>query len=146
MKTNTRQIASLAFSMCATFACAVVLAAEPVTRHAATGDDNSDAVHCLSTIRIKQSDVLDNQNILFEMTDRSTFLNVLPYPCPGLSPQKPFMYRTSINQLCDLDIVTVLDNTGFGLMPGASCGLGDFRPIDEAAAKALKSQSKNRDA
>jgi len=39
------------------------------------------------------------------------------------------MYRTSLSQLCDLDLITVLESGGFGLMPLSSCGLGRFYPI-----------------
>lgn len=95
-------------------------------------------VHCLSTLRIRSSDVLSHRFILFRMTDRTAYINELSHPCPGLSSNDPFMYRTSIGQLCDLDIVTVLENSGFGLMPGASCGLGMFKPIDGSGIKDLK--------
>ncbi|MEJ2760591.1 MAG: hypothetical protein P8126_03375, partial [Gammaproteobacteria bacterium] len=36
------------------------------------------------------------------------------------------MYRTSLSQLCDLDIITVLDSVGGEYRPGASCGMGHF--------------------
>lgn len=50
------------------------------------------------------------------------------------------MYRTSVGQLCDLDIITVLDDIGFGLTSGVSCGLGQFHPVTEAEARAIKSE------
>jgi hypothetical protein len=50
------------------------------------------------------------------------------------------MYRTSIGQLCDLDIVTVLDNRGFGFTTGVSCGLGLFYPLTEEEAENLKEE------
>jgi hypothetical protein len=54
------------------------------------------------------------------------------------------MYRTSLPQLCDLDIITVLDDAGFGFMPGASCGLGRFYPITKDEAKAMKESPPKR--
>jgi hypothetical protein len=50
------------------------------------------------------------------------------------------MYRTSLNQLCDLDVITVLDDSGFGLMPQASCGLGQFYAIDKQGIEDLKAR------
>jgi hypothetical protein len=47
------------------------------------------------------------------------------------------MYRTSLSQLCNVDIITVLQNVGFGFLPGASCGLGMFRPVEALSAEAL---------
>jgi hypothetical protein len=48
------------------------------------------------------------------------------------------MYRTSLNQLCDLDIITVLNSLGFGFMRGPSCGLGSFQPVTEDEVALLK--------
>ncbi|MDH3511808.1 MAG: hypothetical protein OER85_13220, partial [Gammaproteobacteria bacterium] len=44
----------------------------------------------------------------------------------------------SLSQLCDLDIITVLNDYGFGFTPGPSCGLGRFYPITKEEAKALQ--------
>jgi len=95
-------------------------------------------VHCLSLIRIKDSDILDNQHIVFETVGHKYYLNQLSHPCPGLTRDKAFMYRTSLDQLCDLDIITVLDDYGFGLQPGASCGLGVFEPVSKEQVDGLK--------
>ncbi len=97
--------------------------------------------HCISLNRIQSSDVIDDRRILFEMVGGDYYLNELPHRCPGLDFEDAFMYRTSIGQLCDMDIVTVLTNAGFGLHPGASCGLGMFRPVTEQAAETLKEQA-----
>lgn len=47
------------------------------------------------------------------------------------------MYRSAIGQLCDLDIITILHDSGVGFQPGPSCGLGMFHPISEAEAQQL---------
>ena len=100
----------------------------------------SDAEHCISLSRIDRTDVVDDSNILFYMKGGDVYLNRLPHRCPGLRWEKAFMYRTSMSQLCNVDIITVLDNMGFGFSPGVSCGLGPFYPISEETAKALKSE------
>jgi len=71
------------------------------------------------------------------------YRNQLPYRCPGLALHDTFMYRTSLNQLCHLDIITVMDSIGFGLSPGASCGLGHFYPITEEQAEKLREMAGN---
>ena len=98
---------------------------------------------CLSLIRIDRSEVVDDRNILFHMQDGDIYRNQLPYRCPGLSLHDTFMYRTSLNQLCNLDIITVMDSIGFGLSPGASCGLGHFYPITEEQAEKLREMAGN---
>ncbi len=98
---------------------------------------------CLSLIRIDRSEVIDDRNIIFHMQNGDLYRNQLPYRCPGLSLHDTFMYRTSLNQLCNLDIITVMDNIGFGLSPGASCGLGHFYPITEEQADKLREMAGN---
>lgn len=93
---------------------------------------------CISIRSIDRTDVVDDNNILFYMRNGNVYLNRLPHRCPGLRRERTFMYRTTMPRLCDVDIITVLDQAGFGFMPGASCGLGRFYPISEDEAKALK--------
>jgi hypothetical protein len=114
----------------------VVQADEPVHDH--------DGIHCLKLNMISTSDVLDEQHLLFRMKNNDLFLNTLTYACPGLAGHRPFMYRTSVSELCDLDIITVLDDMGFGLQPGASCGLGLFKPIKQQELDDLKARIKER--
>ncbi|MCF7981053.1 MAG: hypothetical protein K9K86_03640 [Pseudomonadales bacterium] len=97
-------------------------------------EEDSLGERCISLSRIKSVDVLDNQRIVFHMQGDKDFINVLPHRCPGLRKNQPFMYRTSLSELCDLDIITVLDSGGFGLRPLGSCGLGRFKPMLDSDA------------
>jgi len=84
---------------------------------------------CLPISGIASTRVVDNQHIVFQMRNGDAWMNELPRKCPGLSKRDPIMYKTSQSQLCDLDIITVLNSAGGGYMPGASCGLGRFVPM-----------------
>ena len=97
-----------------------------------------DAVRCVPLRSIRNTDIVDDRNILFYMRDGRIYLNRLTHRCPGLRVADSFMYRTSLSQLCNVDIITVLNNLGFGFLPGASCGLGMFRPITADMVVALK--------
>lgn len=100
---------------------------------------------CIPLHRINSTQVLDKQHILFKMQGREHFLNTLPNSCGSLHRNKPIMYKTSLSQLCSLDIISVLESYGGGYYPGASCGLGDFRPITDEEIKALKAELKSPD-
>jgi len=93
---------------------------------------------CLDLSRIRDLKIIDNQTLVFEMNQKRMYLNTLPYRCPGLDRNSTIMYRTTLNQLCDLDIITVLDPMGRGFMPGASCGLGKFSLLSDDQYKSLK--------
>ena len=96
------------------------------------------AERCVNLRRISRTEVIDDQNILFYMRGGTIYRNQLPHRCSGLKIQRKFMYRTSLSQLCDLDIITVLYDHGIGFTPGPSCGLGRFYPITEEEVQALK--------
>jgi len=102
--------------------------------------DDAMAKRCIGLIRIDKTEVIDDQTILFYMRGGEIYKNALPHRCIGLQNERTFMYRTTISELCDLDVVTVLYNQGFGFTPGASCGLGRFYPISADEAKLLKDQ------
>lgn len=98
------------------------------------------AKRCVSLARVDRTHVLDDSNILFYMRGKKVYINKLPRKCHGLRRADSFMYKTSLSQLCDLDIITVLENIGFGFSRGPSCGLGLFYPIDIERARELRGQ------
>ncbi|MCP1471002.1 hypothetical protein J3E64_002699 [Sphingobium sp. OAS761] len=88
---------------------------------------------CIPITSIRSTNVRDDRTIDFVMNSRKIYRNTLPNSCPSLGFEKRFAYKTSLSQLCSVDIVTVLYNNGPGLQPGASCGLGKFQPMEKPA-------------
>lgn len=105
----------------------------------------AEAEKCIPITRIDSIEVLDKQHLLFKMQGKKNYLNTLPNSCPGLNRNKPIMYKTSISQLCSLDVVTVLETYGGGYYPGGSCGIGTFAPMTDEEAKAFKASLKKAD-
>lgn len=105
------------------------------------GELLSDGEKCISLARIDRTEIVDDSTILFYMRGGDIYLNRLARRCPGLRRNKTIMYRTSLNRLCDLDTITVMDNMGFGYSPGASCGLDTFQPVSEDVAGILKAEA-----
>lgn len=103
------------------------------------GDDTApeDMVNCVSLSRVDDTQVVDEQTILFYMNGNDIYRNVLPHRCPGLDSNSTFMYRVTTTQLCSVDVITLLEDFGSRFMPAASCGLGKFQPISEAAAEEI---------
>lgn len=129
-------------SLTAAFAIAAVLAGAPAV---AEDQDTQADENCIPLNRINNVEVLDRQHLLFRMTGRNHYLNTLPHACPSLRRHTPIMYRTSLNRLCSLDTVRVLENYGGGYYPGAGCGLGTFTPISDDEIKALKASLENQE-
>ncbi|HEX5419683.1 MAG TPA: DUF6491 family protein [Gammaproteobacteria bacterium] len=99
---------------------------------------NPSTKRCLPLAQIDRTEVVNDSTILFYMHSDKIYLNALPQRCPNLKFDNRFMYRVHIAQLCDSDVITVLQQIGPGLMPGASCGLGKFQPITQEEAARLE--------
>lgn len=88
------------------------------------------AVDCIPIVQIRESRVRSDQVIDFRTGGKKWYRNTLPGSCPGLGFEERFLYKTSLSQLCSVDIITVLHTTGGQLTQGASCGLGKFQPVE----------------
>lgn len=89
-------------------------------------------VDCIQLSAIRSTNVRDDRTIDFILNGNKVYRNTLPNSCPSLGFEKRFLYKTSLSQLCSVDIITVLYQTA-GLQPGASCGLGKFQPMQKMA-------------
>jgi hypothetical protein len=86
------------------------------------------AVSCVTSSRISETRVRSDRVIDFVMNNRKVYRNTLPNSCPGLGFNETILYKTQTNELCSVDIITVLQQPG--LTRGASCGLGQFQPVE----------------
>jgi hypothetical protein len=87
-------------------------------------------ISCVSIHNIRETRVRDDSTIDFYMNGGKVYRNKLPQSCPELGFEERFGYETSIDQLCNVDIIHVL-HSGPPIR-GASCGLGQFQPITGA--------------
>jgi hypothetical protein len=88
-------------------------------------------VNCLQIPSIRESRVRDDWTIDFRTNNNRWYRNTLANRCNGLGFERTFTYATSLSQVCNVDIITVLSNIGGpGFMPRGSCGLGQFTPVE----------------
>lgn len=87
---------------------------------------------CVLLQNIRDTRVIDDRTIDFNMRNGDILRNELPMRCPQLGFERAFSYSTSISQLCSVDIITVLRQNA-GIQRGASCGLGKFTPVAKVA-------------
>ena len=92
--------------------------------------------NCVNLRSVQRIEIVDEHHILFFMRDGKVYNNHLSRRCPGLRRDDTIMYRTTLNQLCSIDMFTVLDNFGGGFMPGATCSLGKFHPATQEEVEA----------
>jgi hypothetical protein len=115
---------------------------------AARADDLDRSPHdCLILSDIRQTVVIDDRTILFYMRGgkKNVYRNYLPHECPNLAREGRFGYQTPINRLCNVDLITVLEQFGPRLGPGFTCRLGDFYPITYDEAEIIRKEKDNPD-
>ena len=88
------------------------------------------AQSCIPLTQIRETRVYGDRTIDFRISGKKVYRNTLPHDCPSLGFEERFSYATSLSQLCSTDIITVLYSQGSGLSRGASCGLGEFQPVE----------------
>ena len=121
------------------------LVVAPITAQDGGDAAPGDARSCISLNEIDHTSVIDNSTILFYARGHDIYRNYLPRSCPELKNDQRFMYRVSLPQLCANDTITVLEDAGFGFLPGPTCGLGKFAPITKDEADDLEQRSHARD-
>jgi len=87
------------------------------------------AVSCIPIVQISETRVRDDWTIDFRTAANRWYRNTLPQRCAPLGVERAFSYSTSLSQLCNVDIITVLHTGGAGPMRLGSCGLGQFQPV-----------------
>ena len=97
---------------------------------------------CIITSRIRQTDAIDDQNIIFRMRGKQVYRNTLPRACPNLQRENRIAWETSTSRLCDIDLITVLEPYGSGFRPGFTCRLGQFVPLSPAEVEDIDLRKK----
>ncbi|MFC3051596.1 hypothetical protein [Kordiimonas pumila] len=88
---------------------------------------------CLSPSRIRQTRVVDDNNIIFEVSGREKYLNTLPHKCSSLGFHEAIAYEVRGGFLCSGDIFRVIDSTP---IPGPSCQFGQYEKLEKTVADA----------
>lgn len=125
---NARNALCLVLSPLALAACTQEKPADrPAVAPAATVVGAAES--CIPLTQVRETRVRDDWTIDFIRDGKRAWRNTLPHRCSGLKMNDGFSYKTSLSQLCSTDIINVLEHAG-GLHKGASCGLGQFVPVE----------------
>jgi hypothetical protein len=94
---------------------------------------------CISTNRIRDTEILDDETVLFYLRGRRAYINMLDYTCNGLASAGRFAMEVRSGRLCSVDTITVIYVSS--RIPGMTCRLGEFYPIPWEEAELLKLES-----
>lgn len=93
--------------------------------------DREEGARCIRSRSIRSTDVINDNNIVFKMQGNKYYHNTLPRTCTGLSRERRFSYTTYSQSLCANDLITIITDSGIGMIDGRSCKLGRFRPTSK---------------
>jgi len=85
-------------------------------------------ISCINISDVRETRVHGDQVIDFVVWGNKVYRNTLPYACPSLGFEERFLHKTSTNNYCSVDTITVLQSPG--LSHGATCGLGEFQQVE----------------
>jgi len=89
-------------------------------------------VNCLGVRQISEIKPLDNHYLLVRARGGKFYLNVSKNACRGAARGNArLQYTTSVAQLCQHQIISVIDNTSNILL--GSCGLSKFERLEKKA-------------
>ena len=125
-------IASLSLALAGSVIASEILVDEP---EAVEGTED-----CIYLRMLRNTEVLDDRNILFHMSGGRIYRNFLPRRCSSLSNRKAFMYESRASRLCRHDRIQVIDSMTLGTGLGPSCALGRFYPVSDNEVEAMKEQ------
>ncbi|MBL4838932.1 MAG: hypothetical protein JKY34_15295 [Kordiimonadaceae bacterium] len=83
--------------------------------------------NCLNPIRLNHSNVLDDFNIIFEVSPKQAYLTTLPRKCHRLGFHRAISYTVRGGQLCSQDTFRVFESGN--PMLGPTCFFGKFEKI-----------------
>jgi hypothetical protein len=136
---------------------AAILAA-PLSPAIGDEGDASVAATCLHRSAIRSTKVLDDQNVLFVMRDKSFYNSALTKHCPAMHRGAPLSFNYADGKLCAGASFTVMMRSGPSsnpmsywdpttqqrvimqgpsFTPGAICELGIFAPLTQDEVKDL---------
>lgn len=148
---------------------AAAAAQDAADANATTANDGADVnptteIACVTRANVRRMQIVDSQNILFVMRDKTTFRNSLARQCPGLRRNSQISLTASDSRLCSGASFQVMLRVGTGsnsesvmipggqtmsvprpgFVPGPVCNLGAFTAISHADADALVESSRER--
>jgi hypothetical protein len=111
---------------------------EEILQTPADEEAYGDSPQCLSINRIRDSEVLDGQHVVFRVGRDTYYLVQFKRRCPLLDRNDTIMYTVRTSRLCVLDSIRSVEGAAYGSPPGPPCPIPSFRQISEEQLDALR--------
>ena len=102
---------------------------ERATKEMAKYSQTGEFKKCVNYNLIKDTTVIDDTHIIFEMKHRKYFLNTLSSECRSLAYNNNFAIAPFGNRVCGNEMINVVTSLSGGI--GQSCLLGEFEVLEK---------------
>lgn len=98
---------------------------------------NRESVRCISAGAIRDTESLDDRNIVFRLRNGDYYLNTLISRCENLERTNRISFTTPSGRLCSGHLIGVIQPFANANRPIGSCGIRRFFPVSEEEAALL---------
>lgn len=117
---------------------------EALLNQASDPDAYAEMERCIFTRDIRDTDILDDRHVVFELSGKRLYLVQFQYTCHGLRRGGSMAYETRNGRLCRLDQIRAFE-PGLAI-PNPPCTLPGFMPVEKEQvallSESLKAQRK----
>lgn len=89
----------------------------------------AESPRCLSTSRIRRTEVLDDRHIVFHMSRDQYYLVQFPHRCPTLERNSGLMYDVEGSRLCQMNRIRAINGSGMSRSIGPVCMVPGFQEV-----------------
>ncbi|MGE0622267.1 MAG: DUF6491 family protein [Pseudomonadales bacterium] len=115
---------------------------EELLNNASDPEGYAQTERCIFTREIRDTDILDQRHLVFELTGKRLYLVQFQFTCPGLRRGASIVYETRNSQLCRLDQIRAFEPGP--AIPNPPCTIPGFMPVEKEQVALLKESLKSK--
>ncbi|MEM8769467.1 MAG: DUF6491 family protein, partial [Pseudomonadota bacterium] len=104
---------------------------EALLNESSSAEEYTERERCINTRSVRNTEVLDDRHIVFELSSKRYYLVQFKHRCFRLRPRSTVIYETRSNQLCRLDAIRAGDGSMLSSTDiGPPCSIPGFIPVE----------------
>ncbi len=119
----------LAWSIVCLFGVGTAFVSAEITSTTMDKEDYVDVTKCISRIKIRNVEVLDEKHVVFQTGRNQYYLVQMEQRCPGLYRGSKISYETNGSSVCTRDSIRAVIEFGSSARLGPFCRIPSFQEI-----------------
>jgi hypothetical protein len=115
---------------------------EALLNKASDPESYAETERCIFTREIRNTEILDEQHLVFQLSGKRFYLVQFQYTCPGLRRGASIVYESRDARLCRLDQIRAFEPGP--AIPNPPCTLPGFMPVEKEQVAQLRESLKSK--